>query len=406
MDSPLGNQVPDLRWLYVAVIVTAVSVVVHRKKIDRPAWYGNGGAKLLIAYVAWMWVQYFWSIAPDLQIEGATLFSKHLIMYYLVYTIVEDEETLARFALANVVGCFYFGWLAMGESGRVEDLGGSVSNANTLGMHLTTGLMFAAFLFQELKNWMRWVAFATIPFILNAVILTQSRGTFLGLLGAGFVSFFLLPRSLRKGYYVSVGLGVVLFFILAHDQFLDRMSTMLNIGDETAEIDNSDASRIVIFQSGWEMAKDYPMGAGYRGTRILSPFYMDKQYLAEATGARSAHNTFMAALVEQGFPGGAIYLLLVFWTYKTLKRLKRMDRSGLPPTLGIYRTFIGASLAAAFISGQFTNFLQAEIQFWCLALLAVTWNLSLRAVQRKTDEGEAQELESGSAPGTIHTGLR
>ena len=256
-----GNQVPDLRWLYVAVIVTAVSVVVHRKKIDRPAWYGNGGAKLLIAYVAWMWVQYFWSIAPDLQIEGATLFSKHLIMYYLVYTIVEDEETLARFALANVVGCFYFGWLAMGESGRVEDLGGSVSNANTLGMHLTTGLMFAAFLFQGLKNWMRWVAFATIPFILNAVILTQSRGTFLGLLGAGFVSFFLLPRSLRKGYYVSVGLGVVLFFILAHDQFLDRMSTMLNIGDETAEIDNSDASRIVIFQSGWEMAKDYPMGA-------------------------------------------------------------------------------------------------------------------------------------------------
>ena len=44
-----GNQVPDLRWLYVAVIVTAVSVVVHRKKTDRPTWYANGGAKLLIA---------------------------------------------------------------------------------------------------------------------------------------------------------------------------------------------------------------------------------------------------------------------------------------------------------------------------------------------------------------------
>ena len=41
-------------------------------------------------------MQYFWSIAPDLQIEGATLLSKHLIMYYLIYTIIEDEETLGQ----------------------------------------------------------------------------------------------------------------------------------------------------------------------------------------------------------------------------------------------------------------------------------------------------------------------
>ncbi len=39
---------PDLRWLYIAVIATVVSVVVHRTETDPPAWYANRGTKLLI----------------------------------------------------------------------------------------------------------------------------------------------------------------------------------------------------------------------------------------------------------------------------------------------------------------------------------------------------------------------
>ena len=98
------------------------------------------------------------------------------------------------------------------------------------------------------------------------------------------------------------------------------------------------------------------------------------------TGGRGAHNAFLAALVEQSIPGDLINLLIVFWTYRALNRLEAMDRVRLPTNLGVYRTFLGAAITGAFVSGKFVNILLVQDQFCCLVLHAATWNFSQQAV--------------------------
>jgi hypothetical protein len=55
-----------------------------------------------------------------------------------------------------------------------------------------------------------------------------------------------------------------------------------------------------------------------------------------------------------------------------------LDTLGLPPSLGVYRAAVGASLAGLFVSGQFLNLLTAEVQIWMIAMLAALNNLCHR----------------------------
>ena len=145
------------------------------------------------------------------------------------------------------------------------------------------------------------------------------------------------------------------------------------------------------------MAKDYPMGVGYRGTTLLSPEYMENDLLTRQEGTRSAHNSFMAVLAEQGFLGASMFLAMVLWVAFTLKNFKAMDRLGLSTSLGVWRTIVGASLTVAFVGGQFSNFHQAEVQYWCLALLAVSYNFAREAMREAVTDKSEERASVGLA---------
>jgi len=106
------------------------------------------------------------------------------------------------------------------------------------------------------------------------------------------------------------------------------------------------------------------------------------EFLAADTGTRSAHNIFMAALVDQGFPGLILLTGLCAWVGVSLRRLKLLDAQGLPPLLGLYRAALGTALVSCFVSGLFSNMLKAEVQIWLVALLASLIARSKSAVEK------------------------
>jgi hypothetical protein len=327
----------------------------------------------------------------------AILFTKYVVLSYLIYTICSDETNIRGFALAHVAGCFYLGWLAYGinVSGRLENLGGAgISDANTLGMHLATGLVFAGFMLMALTDWRRWAVFLAIPFILNGIILTGSRGAFVGVLAAGAAAWYLKPAAYRKWFYLVGALALVLLVRLGHDLFWERMgSTAVAVTSEQVDLDKSATSRIAIIESQWTMATNYPLGAGAKGTRVLSPYYLDSRYLS-LSGGRASHNTPMSVIVDQGFPGLVLYLLGVVWIFGTTRRLKVMGRRGLSVELAFYLAAVGAALTASFVSGMFSNFLKAEVQVWCVALLAVLCGLIRTATRESAASRSGVHAES------------
>ena len=381
-----GNDLPNVRWLFIAAAVALVSTLIRKSETVYPPWFSNGGGRLVLLFVLWMWLQTTWAIVPlDTQLEGAELFTKHLITFILVYRIVNTPERLRAFSLAFVAGIAYFGYEALGESGRLENVGGSVSNANALGFYASAGMLFASFLFLGVKGKTRWLALACVPLIMNCVILIQSRGTMIGLMAGGFVAFKAIPRSLRKGFILSGVLALFLFSMLVHDAFWTRMSSLSDVFDDADTVSDASAGRrdalgrMAVFKMGWEIGLDYPLGAGYRASRILSPHYLPVHFLDADTGNRGAHNTMMAALSEHGFVGLGLYILAVYWVFTSNRKLRALELAGRPREFGVYRTIIVSALAVAFVSGQFSNFLQAELPFWLLAMLGSLCNISRNA---------------------------
>jgi O-antigen ligase len=222
---------------------------------------------------------------------------------------------------------------------------------------------------------------------MNAVILTQSRGGFLALGAAGLGAWFFSPKRYRPFISVAMVLGGCMFLLLANEQFWERVSTI----DEASGGEQSD-TRLQIIGPQFEMFKDHPWGAGYRGNAILSPKYMPPELMSNA-GIRSAHNTFMAALVDQGIPGALLLLSFYGWGFVTLVRLKRLDKQGLDPRFGVYRAALGASLGTCAVAGLFLNLMTFEVQIWLATLLASLSNLAHRSLKKLPAgvEGEPQQ---------------
>ena len=374
---------PDLRWSLTAAAITFIAIYMHRDKlIPNRQWHRSTIIRVFLIYVVWMWLQWPWVESPE-HGEGVILFTKYTILIYLIYKLVDNERDFYGFCLVHVLGCAYFGWLVyMAPSGgRLEGVGGpGVNDANSLGMHLASGLMFASFLMLVSKGWIRWLIVVLIPLILNGIIQTETRGAVVGLLLGGLATVYLKPRAYRRTYYALACLGVLGFVAVANEAFIARMHTLTAATDNQAEWDSSAASRVAIVKAQFQMFADHPLGAGHQGTAFLSRQYLDERWLAADSGDRASHNTIMSVLVDQGLPGIVLILVLIFATWGTLRRLKRLHQFGLGRNLALYRAMLGGSLVTILGAGMFAQYLKAEVWIWNIVLLVVLAELAERAV--------------------------
>jgi len=391
---------PSLRWSLLAAAVTLLAMFIHRDSVKKGySWTNSTIAKILILYTVWMWIQWPWVISP-LQLEGTILYTKYCVLFYLMYQLIDSEETFQQFCVVHVMGCAYLGWLIYlaPDAGRLESVGGSgIGNANTLGMHIGTGLIIGGFLLFTLQGWIRWLVLAVMPLIVNGIFQTETRGAFVGLFVAGVVAIYLKPKSIRKKFYALAILGVVASLSIANEALLSRLSTMQAAVDEEAGWDNSALSRVAIAQSQLRIFADHPFGVGHQGTAILSTQYIAEEWLDPTVNSRSSHNTVLTVLVDQGLPGIILLTILAFHIIGTLRRLKALDRYGLPYRLAVFRAMIGAVIASILAAGMFAQYFKAEVLIWALILLAVLQRLSEDA--QKTGgqlEGSAQAADSVS----------
>jgi O-antigen ligase len=396
-----GAFLPDLRWSLVASAVTLIALLRLKESEGRPSWLSTTPARILIAYTVWLWIQSFWALNPVAHNEAAVLFTKYVVLFYLIYRLVTTSEELRRFMLAHIAGCFYLGWIAFTSavSGRLEGVGGpGIDEANALGMHMGTAAMAGAMVILVERKWVQWLTILAMAFILNTLVLSGSRGSFLSLLCAGIVLLVLKPPQYKRLFYGLAVLGVALMLLLAPRSFWERMGTITAAVDDSQQLDTSAESRFVVFEAQWKMAKRYPLGAGHRGTEALSTQYIDERYLAKTPGAdraRASHNTFMTTLVEQGIPGALMFLWMVAWCVRVTRRLKRHESPNWSTQARSELAFVAAGLTIVLIAGLFVDYLKAEVTIWLLALLAVLQSL---AAQKASAAVAAQQPQLMAAP--------
>jgi O-antigen ligase len=75
----------------------------------------------------------------------------------------------------------------------------------------------------------------------------------------------------------------------------------------------------------------------------------------------------MSVLVDQGIPGVLLLAALLIWTWRAVRVATRKGQ--VEPRPWGYAAALGGALTVAVVAGQFSPYLKAEVQYWCLGLL-------------------------------------
>lgn len=388
-------MLPDLRWSLMTAVIALLALYIHRKKIPTPLipWHRTVPGVLLLMFVVWLWIQNAWALDKPTHFGASVQYTKLLIAFYLFYRVATTVNDTTDMLIAHVLGCMFLGLVAhfvgrdLGD--RLNGVGGpGIDDANSLGMYFSTALAVGGTLLLAQRRWRALIVLMALPVILNGLILTGSRGAFLGFVIGALVIAFLRPPKRAWRFWGGGALAVVAGLSLVDAKFIDRVLTLSGAVEQGGKIDGSAENRMVLLEAQARMAAGYPHGAGHRGTAALSPQYLDRQWLTtgrdgrEEDAARSSHNTFMTVLVEQGIPGLLIYASLCLWGLMSIGRLW-LWRKRMPPEVSAPAVACTAAMAVIFTAGQFTDYLLAEVQIWMLALLAASMQHAAQAAAPK-----------------------
>ena len=312
-----------------------------------------------MALVLWGVVTTFTAISPETAYAALIELLKALVIFFVVMNALRTPQQLrsyillflvafliypARGALQNyVTGNRYFGRAVWN---------GIYANPNDLAVItlLALGLTLAIATVNTQNPRVRRAAIAFVPVTVVILLLTQSRGTFIGLL-AGFGPAILSRVRRRPTVAGPVLIVVVLAAVLVpaaawhRFQGITKVTSSQTIGE--ADEYGSAAQRLAILENGWHIFMDHPLlGVG------IGCYNQANARYAPGLGRRDAHNTYISLGAEMGIPGLLLWLGLVGSVLAQVRRRRRSleadDRT--IQILWLERAIVGCLVAAFFAS--------------------------------------------------------
>ena len=315
-----------LRGSFTLAAATLVGMILHFNRLKYGKKFLSAQERWLLVFLAFVWIL-FW-ISP----ETAGRYTTHdhpsvkltkIFVFVLMMThVLTDVRKLnGLFWVLSTVSLFLGvkAWetpYSRFVRGRLEGIGGpDFAEANFFAAFMAAMLPIIAIQFLRSKSWMlRLYALVCGAFTANAVILCRSRGAFLGLVAGAFASVWFAPQKLRKKVLVLLLVGVVGGVYLTDRTFIERIMT---ITTDQGTMDESSSSRIELWKAGGRMFLRNPVGIGPGNW-----YQTIGRYIPEYEG-KDSHNTFVKCAVELGAAGFFLFLLLIFLSYRNLRRIER-----------------------------------------------------------------------------------
>lgn len=322
----------------------------------------------------------------------ASDFLKFVIYFVLMVNILNRDYKLKFFYHAQV---FAAAWMVYrcfdlrGTTGaRFENRDGAVINdsnqfaaANVLMLPLVMRKVF------EGPLWIRFGALMGVFGIIMTVMITGSRGGFLGM-AAVFVVTLLVYRKRRKQILVGcLVLGIVAYPFLP-GTFVTRVEQLLGmagVAEEEEEVDASAGSRLASWGLSYEMWQKYPLfGCGMRNFG----YYMGYELEGKEWGERGheAHSLWFEALAQGGLVVTVpLIAMMILFYIRTWKISRRYIGTPYEQTAeDIYALQIGYT--GFLVCATFVNRMSYEpVYWWCGLAAAYTrvQNYQLRALRQE-----------------------
>jgi O-antigen ligase len=319
-------------------------------------------------------VQFVIASHPDISFENYVEFLKFVLLFFLLWRAIHDRHDMRIVIMSIALGAAYIGYeVTINERGdfngsRLEGVGApGADSSNSLAsvMLLVLPLIGTLFINGNLRH--KATAVLAAPFALNVLLLCNSRGAFLGLIGAGLCFLLLARGPTRKQAIKATALGGVLLYLLLGDpKILDRFTTTF-AGSE--ERDRSAASRMEFWQAGLRMLADYPLGDGAGSFKYVRGGQYISEVLGEDAGERSLHNGYLTEATEWGVQGLILRLIFIGAAIGVALRTSNQCRREGRIEDSLMGTCLIVAVGGYLIACMFGSFIKNEWGYWIVALL-------------------------------------
>lgn len=362
------DRVPGIGALKLGLIVSVVSAMVWLAKGDK-AVLREPAIRLYIAFVALvaitvpLAVNTYWAYKST---ETLTLFLLAAVLP--ATTILTEPVRLRKFFQLWIVFHILVTLSSLQTEGRGS--GSFLVDENDLALALGMAIPYAFFLSQSPTNklWVKLFYLAGAGVLVLGVIMTASRGGFVGLVGCLGIILLLAKHKLRNIMLVCViTLGV---WVWVPPSYYAEIESISDPTDTTRQ------DRLYMWDRAWEMYLDYPMigvGAGNFPWRIYEYQTRTPDFDPDRTrlrGGRVAHSLYFTLVSELGSIGTLLFagmLLIVVRKLFRVMKAKSDDPATQPvlTELSLLAKAMIASLGTFLFSGLFITVLYYP-HFWYL----------------------------------------
>lgn len=368
-----SHSLPSFGYSMITSIMLLFTYFIASKKYTANKITKLPYFKWLILLIASFLIAYFFAILPEKHEKFTILFFKMLIVVGVAYKVLDSQQKLEWALLAYLIGAAYIGYEAYvvgrDQYGRVEGIG-MVDAPESNGTAAAIAPTIALLIFYFWKGGLKLKIAITImgAFIVNGLILINSRGAFLGAAVSGiFFMFEMFRGKVAVKYQKLIAITLVIIGLmgvatLVDESFMGRMNTLSEIEDES----KSGSHRYRLWLIALDMSFEYPLGTGVFGYDALSPYYVPEELFIGGQKYKAVHSIWMQALSEVGWIGFISFLMIIFYCYRFLSEIKARsikdnDSYNYYLAHALLSSFLGILVASSFI-----NQFRVQTVYWML----------------------------------------
>ena len=242
---------------------------------------------------------------------------------------------------------------------------------NDLALYINIWIPICYFLlWGRQSKFKKSVYFASLVLGVIAVVVSFSRGGFVGLVVVFFVIWLFSPRKIVSIVFVVFLLLIVVLF--SDPAYRAEMNTVTDTKESTA------TNRIESWKAGWNMFLDNPLGVGGNNFPVRFPEYQTAYFQREMWGT-VAHSLWFTLIPELGVGGIVIYSLLLFYNIRDVFFLKNVhfenENTDMVYLNNLGRAFIGM-LAGFFASASFISVLYYAHYWYMTGIIVAAVNIA------------------------------
>ncbi len=262
---------------------------------------------------------------------------------------------------------FVSGWLDVDMFGDTFRVYSTLENPNVLGEYLLLIIPIgvACFLLAKERN-AQIFYFVSTSCMMLCLILTYSRGCYIGILAAAAVFAVLWDKR-----FIFLGFLVLLLlpFVLP-ESIIDRFLSIGDLGD------SSTSYRVFIWLGTFDMLRDYWFsGVGPGESAFISIYSF---YAYSAITAPHSHNTFLQIMCDTGIMGLIVFILVIYQYFRILFKSymkhtpKVRNRKERMLTIAGISSMVGFMLQSLF-DYTFYNY-RVALLFWIFLGLGIVYS--------------------------------